>query len=50
VVVDRLAGSDVLKWDAVFNLPAVEFLNYASYQVEKNKHEAFEIRKQSKLR
>ena len=50
VVVDRLAGNDVLKWDAVFDLPAIEFLNYASYQVEKSKHEAFEVKRQSKLR
>jgi hypothetical protein len=48
IVVDRLAGGDVLKWDAVFELPAIEFLNYASYQVEKNKHEALEVKRMSK--
>jgi hypothetical protein len=48
IVVDRLAGGDVLKWDAIFELPAIEFLNYASYQVEKNKHEALEVKRMSK--
>ena len=47
VVIDRLAGSDVLKWNEVFELPAIEFLNYASYQVEKSKHEAFEIKRRA---
>jgi hypothetical protein len=47
VVIDRLANSDVLKWNEVFELPAMEFLNYASYQVEKSKHEAFEIKRRA---
>jgi len=47
IVVDRLAGGDMLKWNDVLELPAVEFLNYASYQVEKNKHESFEIKRRA---
>ena len=46
-MIDRLANSDVLKWNDVFELPAIEFLNYASYQVEKSKHEAFEIKRRA---
>jgi hypothetical protein len=45
--VDSLAGGDVLKWDQVFDLPAIEFLNYIMFHVEKSEHERYEINRQT---
>jgi hypothetical protein len=40
VVVDSLAMGDVLKWDAIFNLNARQFLNYVQYYSDKKEVEA----------
>lgn len=46
VVVDSVAGGDVLKWNQVFELPIYEFFNYATYIFEKRDHERFEVNRQ----
>jgi hypothetical protein len=38
--VDSLAMGDVLKWDAIFNLNARQFLNYVQYYSDKKEVEA----------
>jgi hypothetical protein len=41
-----VAGGDVLKWNQVFDLPILEFFNYATYIYEKNAHERYEVSRQ----
>jgi len=37
--VDELAGGDVTKWDLIFDMKAIEFLNLLSYKYAKRKWE-----------
>lgn len=49
IMVDRVAGGDKLKWDAVFELPARQFLNLCIFQIMQNEQMEFEISKQKSM-
>jgi len=39
VTIDNLANGDILKYDAIFNIPVIEFLNMLSFQKDKQRLE-----------
>ena len=43
IYVDTLAGGDVLKWNAIFELRVIEFFNYVSYWQDKTEHERVQV-------
>jgi hypothetical protein len=46
IFVDTLAGGDVLKWNAIFDLKVIEFFIYVNYWQDKMEHEKVQVNKQ----
>jgi hypothetical protein len=46
ILVDTLAGGDVLKWKDIFELKVIEFFIYVNYWQDKMEHERVEVNKQ----